>query len=102
MATILATMSTQAEIVIIDSPPLLAVTDAAVLAAAADGTILVVSAKRTKRAAARTAASTLQGVGGRVLGVVLVSPKGAKGEEAYDGYGYAAPDDGSEASRSAH
>jgi len=97
MTRIIDALATQADIVVIDTPPLLAVTDAAVLATAVDGTILVVSAKRTKRAAARAAAATLQAVGGRVLGVVLVSPKGTKDEEAYDAYPYSPPDDGTEA-----
>jgi Mrp family chromosome partitioning ATPase len=79
--------------VVIDSPPLLAVTDAAVLASAVDGVVLVVSAKRTKTSAARSAASTIERVGGRVLGVVLVSPRGTNGEEAYDPYPYAGPED---------
>jgi len=97
MARIIESLSAQADIVVIDTPPLLAVTDAAVLASAVDGTILVVSAKRTKRAAARSALTTLQAVGGRVLGVVLVTPKGTKDEETYDAYPYSTPDDGTEA-----
>jgi non-specific protein-tyrosine kinase len=97
MTRILDALLTQADMIVIDTPPLLAVTDAAVLAPAVDGTILVVSAKHTKRAAARTASATLEGVGGRRLGVVLVSLKGNKGEEAYDSYRYSSKDDGAEA-----
>jgi len=89
MRTVIETLSRSAEMVIIDSPPLLAVTDAALVATAVDGAVLVVSAKRTKKAAARSATSTLLGVGGRVLGVVLVSPKGTSGVESYDAYPYA-------------
>lgn len=88
MKSVIAILSGEADMVIIDSPPLLAVTDAALIATAVDGTVLVISAKRTKRANARSATSTIAGVGGRVLGVVLVSPKGAHGAESYDSYGY--------------
>ncbi len=88
MKAIIATLSSQADMVIIDSPPLLAVTDAALVATAVDGAVLVISAKRTKRANARSATSTIASVGGTVLGVVLVSPKGAHGAEAYDNYAY--------------
>lgn len=59
------------DMVIIDSPPLLPVTDAAVLAARADATILVVRAGRTKRGQVVNALSSLDGVGARVLGTVL-------------------------------
>lgn len=98
MRTVIETLSRSADMVVIDSPPLLAVTDAALLATAVDGAVLVVSAKRTRTAAARSAAATLLGVGGRVLGVVLVSPKGTNGVEAYDAYPYAdREDDGAEA-----
>lgn len=57
--------------VIIDTPPVLAVTDAAVLAPHVDGVILVVGAGETRREAAQRAASNLTQVGARLLGVTL-------------------------------
>jgi polysaccharide biosynthesis transport protein len=57
--------------VVIDSPPLLAVTDAAVLATKVDGVILVVKPGLTKISAARHAVEQLQGVGANIVGVVL-------------------------------
>ena len=89
MRSVIETLSRSADMVVIDSPPLLAVTDAALLSTTVDGAVLVISAKRTRTAAARSAVSTIQGVGGRVLGVVLVSPKGASDAEAYDAAPYA-------------
>src|SRR5581483_7466596 len=54
---VLESLSRQVDVVIIDSPPILAVTDAAVLAPNSDGVILVAAPWRTRRGAlARTAA----------------------------------------------
>lgn len=59
------------DLVVIDAPPLLAVTDAAVLARASDGTVLVVRSGRTKREEVRAAKAALDAVSARLLGVVL-------------------------------
>jgi receptor protein-tyrosine kinase len=60
-----------ADVVIIDTPPVLAVTDAAVLAAKADGVILVAAADQTRRGALTQAVVTLGNSHARLLGVVL-------------------------------
>lgn len=57
--------------VVIDSPPVLAVTDAAILAHDATGVVFVVGAEMTSRHAAQTAVEQLQKAGGRVIGAVL-------------------------------
>ena len=57
--------------VILDSPPLLAVTDAFVLAKSVDGVILVVDPKKTKRGAIFQAIEQLQRLDARLLGVVF-------------------------------
>jgi succinoglycan biosynthesis transport protein ExoP len=57
--------------IVIDSPPLLLVTDAVVLSAMADGVILVVSSGATTRGALSRAHRILENVGSRVLGMVL-------------------------------
>jgi hypothetical protein len=75
-----------ADIVVIDSPPLQAVTDAAILASIADGTILVAAAGRTRRTALVRARDTLQRVGARVLGTALNGVDQRAGEEAAVGY----------------
>lgn len=75
-------------IVILDSPPVLPVTDAAVLAAGADGVIIVVSAGKTTFDMLQKAIENITRTTGRVLGVVLnrVPLKGA--ESAYYGREY--------------
>jgi capsular exopolysaccharide synthesis family protein len=75
------------DMVIVDSPPVLAVTDAAVVASLVDGTILVVRVGATGRDAVRRAAVQLQGVHARLLGVVVNAvARRQAGSGAYDGY----------------
>ncbi|MBU0508991.1 polysaccharide biosynthesis tyrosine autokinase [bacterium] len=57
--------------VILDSPPVIAVTDAAVLATRVDGAILVVSSGTVSRREVQRGISLLQNVGSGILGVVL-------------------------------
>ena len=57
--------------VIVDSPPLLLVTDAVVLSALTDGVILVVASGTTARGALARAHRILENAGARVLGIVL-------------------------------
>jgi capsular exopolysaccharide synthesis family protein len=57
--------------VVLDAPPLLAVTDAAILAREADGMLLVVSAKRATLDQVRRAADAVHRVSGRIFGAVL-------------------------------
>jgi tyrosine-protein kinase Etk/Wzc len=59
------------DIVLLDSPPLLAVTDAAVLSTMVDGAILVVRMGSTARTSVRRAKSQLHTVHGRLIGTVL-------------------------------
>lgn len=73
---------------IIDAPPLLPVTDAAVLSQLAGGAIIIVRAGKTRREQLRTAEASVEGVGGRILGLVMnMAP--AKGPDSHRyGYGY--------------
>jgi capsular exopolysaccharide synthesis family protein len=61
------------DFVVIDSPPIVPVTDAAVLAATVDATILVVRAFQTSKDMGRRAVRALRDVGGRIVGTVLNS-----------------------------
>jgi non-specific protein-tyrosine kinase len=71
MHSLIERLAQEADIVIFDSPPLLAVTDAMVLATDADGVLLVTEAGKTRRTAARQASESLQKVRARILGIVL-------------------------------
>ena len=59
------------DILLIDSPPTLAVADAAILAAHVDGTLLVVNAHKTLRSVAMRATEELNRVGAGLLGIIL-------------------------------
>lgn len=59
----------QSDIVIFDSPPVLAAADAAILAAQMDGTVLVVETGETKKAAAVSALKLLRQARAALLGV---------------------------------
>ena len=59
------------DIIIFDTPPLLAVTDAQILSSQVDGTVLVVASGKTEKDAALEARDLLQKSQARILGVVL-------------------------------
>jgi succinoglycan biosynthesis transport protein ExoP len=82
----------QADIVIFDSPPVLAVTDAAVLSHRVDGTLLIFDCGETRKPVAAQAVERLASVGGKVLGVVL--NRLAPSEDGYYYYYYYSGADG--------
>lgn len=71
MQDVLRLLEKHFDMVLLDSPPLLAVTDALILAKSVDGVLLVVDPKKTKRGAIRQAIEQLQRLDARLLGVVL-------------------------------
>ena len=71
MRAVMARLAASAEFVVVDSPPLQAVTDGAILSSLVEGTVLVIDAGRTRRGAARNGREALAKVGARVLGVTL-------------------------------
>jgi receptor protein-tyrosine kinase len=85
----LGELRTQFDYVIIDSAPLLAVTDGAVLAAHADGALVVVRAGKTKRDQLKHAMGMLNDVGATSLGGVLtMMPTRGSGVYSYNYYYY--------------
>jgi capsular exopolysaccharide synthesis family protein len=86
MARLLEELKKQVDVVVIDSPPLQALSDAAILSTLVDGTIMVVWAGRTRRSAVRGAARALAARRGRRLGVVLnrLSQRGHPDDYAYE------------------
>jgi capsular exopolysaccharide synthesis family protein len=59
------------DIVLFDSPPILAVADAQIIANICDGSILVVRSKQTEYEAAQKAVDVLQSANAKMLGTVL-------------------------------
>jgi capsular exopolysaccharide synthesis family protein len=68
---ILESLKSRFDRVIIDSPPIAAVTDATVLSTLVDGVVVVVRASRTTKDIVRRALKSLADVGSRIVGVVL-------------------------------
>ncbi len=71
MSEIIACLLGQADVVLFDTPPIIAVTDAALLSAKVDGVILVIGAGKTRREHARKAKALLDKVNARLVGTVL-------------------------------
>jgi tyrosine-protein kinase len=74
--------------VVIDTPPVNAVTDASVLAAGTDAAILVIDTNRATYPAVQHAKQALERVGGKVLGSVMNKMKAAGGSYYYYAYDY--------------
>jgi len=91
MIKTLRELESRFDVVIIDTPPLLPVTDAAVLSTIAGGTVVVVGAGRVDRDHLARSLQSLDAVQGRVLGLVLnmLPTKGADAYSYYYGEGYA-------------
>lgn len=75
MHALVEQLSAQYDLVIMDTPPVLAASDAAVLAAKADGVLLVLRAGETDRSAAQYALQQLASVHANVIGAVLNDPE---------------------------
>jgi capsular exopolysaccharide synthesis family protein len=75
------------DVIIVDSPPILMVTDSAIAAAAADGIMLVVRVGQTKRQNVQRALEILKELGTPILGTVINAIGFESGQYGY-GYGY--------------
>lgn len=84
MVELMVLLRSRFDMVILDTPPVLPVTDPAVAASLADGVILVVKAGRTKRHQVVSALQALKAVDARILGTVLTMVP-IKGAETYYG-----------------
>jgi receptor protein-tyrosine kinase len=85
---VLAEMRAQFDYVIVDSSPLLAVTDAAVLAANADGVLIMARFGQTKHEQLTQALGNLEDVGASVLGAVFtLTPTRRNAYYKYSYYG---------------
>src|SRR5690606_31405395 len=62
--------------IIVDTPPVLPVTDASVVSARADGTLLTVRLEHSPKAMTKDAIRTLQDLGANVLGVFVTEVRG--------------------------
>lgn len=70
LRSLVDTLEESSDLVLVDSPPSLAVADASILASHVDGVVLVVNAATTHRSAAARAKEELERVGASLLGCV--------------------------------
>lgn len=85
MTALLERLRADAEYVLFDAPPVVAVTDAAVLAPAVDGVLLVLKSGKSKRDMAQRAKEQLEKVNAHILGVVLTNAPTDGGGAGYYG-----------------
>ncbi len=88
MNGILASLREQADMLILDSPPVLAVADASILGSRCSGAVLVIDSGRTRSDVCRRAVETLSKTKVKVYGVVLnrLTARRASGYYYYDYY----------------
>ena len=80
---VIARLQDEADIILFDAPPVIAVTDAAVLGSKVDGALLVISAGKTRREHAERAKETLERARVRIVGATLTN---APSDGALDDY----------------
>lgn len=91
MEETLNTLKEQFDYVIIDAPPVLAVTDAVVLGKWATGLLMVVATGTTTKTELNDALQTLETAGSNVVGIVATMiPQKKPGRYPYGEYGYGA------------
>lgn len=86
MESLLAHLRKRFDHIILDSPPVLPITDATILSSLADGIIVVVECEGTTRAALSRACRIIEHSGGKILGTVL--NKVDTRRDGYYGYRY--------------
>jgi capsular exopolysaccharide synthesis family protein len=92
MKEILQYLRSQSDMVIIDSPPALAVADASIIGSSCSGAVLVIDTGRTRSDASRRALATLKQTGTKVLGVVFNRLTARRGSGHYYYYYYSSKD----------
>lgn len=83
MTLMLEELKEQYDVIFIDAPPTLAVTDAQIIATKCDGVLLVLDSGKVKRDLALKAKASLEHVKARILGVVLNNVERNKNEDYY-------------------
>lgn len=86
MGRLLRELGARYDMVVLDTPPVLAAADAEILAAQADAVLMVLRAGQSERASAAYAAQQLRAVGARLAGAVLNDPDHKV--PGYGSYGY--------------
>jgi capsular exopolysaccharide synthesis family protein len=83
MVRVVAELAATFDVVLVDTPPVLAVTDSALVSTLVSTTLLVTAANQTKRSDVRAAVEALARVGERADGIVLTKTKHKASRYAY-------------------
>jgi capsular exopolysaccharide synthesis family protein len=83
MSDLLEQLRQQFDVILIDTPPVLAVTDAQIVASKSDGVIMVIDYGKVKRDIAAKAKKALEHVNARILGVAMNNVKRKSGDGTY-------------------
>jgi capsular exopolysaccharide synthesis family protein len=76
------------DFVIIDTPPLLIVTDPSIIAGHVDGVLVTLKVRRKSKHNAREAMGMLRNIGANVVGLVINASDDTSASDGYKGYGY--------------
>nr|WP_236696538.1 polysaccharide biosynthesis tyrosine autokinase [Rhodopirellula islandica] len=88
MSELLDVLREEYDYIILDTPPLLVVTDPSITASMTDGVVMALKVRRKSKPNAKEAASILANVGAKLLGVVINASDEAGNNDGYKGYGY--------------
>ncbi len=88
MAEMLDVLREQYDYILMDTPPLLVVTDPSITASMTDGVVLTLRVRRKSKPNAKESINILQAVGSRIFGVVINNSDESSASDGYRGYGY--------------
>ncbi len=88
MRELLDLLREQYDYIVLDTPPLLVVTDPSITASMADGVILTLRVRRKSKPNAKESINILRGVSAHVMGAVINNSDEAGPSDGYRGYGY--------------
>lgn len=88
MGDLLEMFREQYDYVIVDTPPLLVVTDPGIVASLVDAVVLSIRIRRKSKPNAKESINILRAVGANVLGIVINNSDDVAASDGYRGYGY--------------
>lgn len=81
---VFAELDEMADVILIDSPPVLMVADVAILSSIVDGCVLVIKSAKTRIDAVKQAKERLDKANARIVGTILNAVEGANGYNYYE------------------
>lgn len=88
MSELLDVLRDRYDYVLMDTPPLLVVTDPSITASMTDGVILTLRVRRKSKPNAKESINILRTVGARIFGVVINNSDESSSSDGYQGYGH--------------